>query len=246
MGIGPKSGGTVIDDNEVQKKITAFWSTIASDYEAHPGNVPALDSKEYRQWVKALAGLFPPAPGDVLDVATGTGFVAMIAAGLGHRVTAIDLSEPMLEVARAEAQRRELKITFLQDDAITPDFSGKSFDAVVSRHLIWTLRDPHRALSNWRILLKPGGRVVAIDGFWFKPEPEAADSTERSGFFEQCYSKEIRATLPGWRYFSVEPLVELFQAAGFSRVTVTALEAVQRVALHPPSEEPAYALVAFA
>ena len=234
------------DENEVQKKITTFWSTIASDYEAHPGNVPVVDSEEYREWVKALAGLLSPAPSDVLDVATGTGFVAMIAAGLGHRVTAIDLSEPMLEVARAEAQRRELNITFLQEDAVTPNFSEKSFDVVVSRHLIWTLRDPHRALNNWRILLKPGGRVVAIDGFWFKPAREATDSTEGSGLFERFYSNEIRSTLPGWRYFSVEPLVELFEGAGFSRVTVMPLEAVQRVALHPPSEEPAYALVAFA
>src|SRR6516162_7207246 len=105
---------TVPGDNKVQKSITAFWSTIASGYEAHPGNVPVLDSEEYSEWVKALAGFLSPGPSDVLDVATGTGFVAMIAARLGHHVTAIDLSEPMLEVARAEAQRRELKITFLE------------------------------------------------------------------------------------------------------------------------------------
>ena len=41
---------------------------------------------------------------DVLDAGTGTGFVAMIAAALGHRVTAIDLAEPMLAIARAEAE----------------------------------------------------------------------------------------------------------------------------------------------
>jgi ubiquinone/menaquinone biosynthesis C-methylase UbiE len=233
----------MIEDHEIQKRITAFWSSIAAGYEAHPGNVPAPDTEEYVEWVKAVAELLPVTPSSVLDLATGTGFVAMIAAQLGHRVTAIDLSEPMLQVGRAEAARRGLKVTFLHDDAVAPNFREKSFEAVVSRHLIWTLRDPDRALRNWRKLLRPGGRVVAIDGFWFKPEPDGA--SERSGLFEEFYSSEIRAALPGWRYFSVEPLAAVVENAGFSGVRVKLLEAVQRVALHPPSEQPAYALFGF-
>jgi ubiquinone/menaquinone biosynthesis C-methylase UbiE len=236
----------MIDESEIQKRITGFWSSIAAGYEAHPGNVPALDTEEYVEWVKAIAELLPVTPSSVLDLATGTGFVAMIAARLGHRVTAIDLSEPMLEVGRAEAKRRGLKVTFLHDDAVAPDFPEKSFEVVVSRHLIWTLRDPVRALRNWRKLVKPSGRVVAIDGFWFKPEPDANGASQRSGLFEEFYSSEIRAALPGWHYFSVEPLAALVENAGFSGVRVKVLEAIQRVALHPPSEEPAYALFGFA
>lgn len=151
------------DDNEVQKKITSFWSTIASDYEAHPGNVPAVDTEEYREWVKALAGLLSPAPGDVLDVATGTGFVAMIAAGLGHRVTAIDLSEPMLEVARAEAQRRELKITFLQEDAITtPSAAWSSAMVRISRSTLVRWRMTARRI--WPVVLTSAQRGLARSG----------------------------------------------------------------------------------
>jgi ubiquinone/menaquinone biosynthesis C-methylase UbiE len=169
----------------------------------------------------------------------------MIAAGLGHRVTAIDLAEPMLEIARAKAQGRGLSVTFQHGDPVAPEFPEKSFDAVVSRHLFWTLRDPVTALYNWR-LLRPGGRMVAIAGFWFKPETEAGDASEQSGLFEQFYSKEIRTALPGWRHFSVEPLVEIVKGAGFSAVGVKVLDAVQRVAFHPPSEKPAYAIVGFA
>jgi ubiquinone/menaquinone biosynthesis C-methylase UbiE len=236
----------MVDDNEIQKRITGFWSSIATGYEAHPGNVPAPESAEYLEWVKAIAELLPVTPGSVLDVATGTGFLAMIAAQLGHRVTAIDLSEPMLEVARGEASRRGLKVTFLHDDAVAPNFPEKTFEAVVSRHLIWTLRDPVRALRNWRRLVKPGGRVVAIDGFWFKPQPDDDGASERSGLFDEFYSREIRAALPGWHYFSVEPLAAVVENAGFSGVRVKVLEAIQRVALHPPAEEPAYALCGFA
>jgi ubiquinone/menaquinone biosynthesis C-methylase UbiE len=235
----------MIDDDEIQKRITGFWSSIATGYEAHPGNVPALDSEEYVEWVKAIAELLPVTPSSVLDLATGTGFIAMIAAQLGHRVTAIDLSEPMLEVARREANRRGLEVMFLHDDAVAPKFPEKTFEAVVSRHLIWTLRDPVRALRNWRTLMKPGGRMVAIDGFWFKPEPEANEASERSGLFDEFYSREIRAALPGWRYFSVEPLAAVVENAGFSGVRVKVLEAIHRVALDPPSQEPGYALFGF-
>ena len=59
----------------------------------------------------------------------------MIAAGQGHRVIAIDLAEPMLEIVRAKAQGKALSVTFQYGDAVAPEFWEKSFDAVVSRHL---------------------------------------------------------------------------------------------------------------
>jgi protein-L-isoaspartate O-methyltransferase len=133
---------------------------------------------------KAIAELLPVTPSNVLDVATGTGFVAMIAAELGHCVTAIDLSEPMLEVARAEANRRGLKVTFLHDDAAAPNFPEKSLKpwsaATSSGRCVTRLE---RCATG--VQVKPGGRVMAIDGFWFKPESDAGSASERSGLFEE-------------------------------------------------------------
>src|SRR4030095_3263873 len=126
---------------DLQDKITGFYGAIASGYEAHPGNVPRRGSEEHAAWIDAIAGLLPLPPADVLDVGTGTGYVAMIAADLGHRVTGIDLSEPMLTLARTEPARRALTIHFASGDAVTPDFQPATFDAVISRHLFWTLRD---------------------------------------------------------------------------------------------------------
>jgi hypothetical protein len=76
-------GGNVVHDKSAQDRITGFWNTIAAGYEAHEGNVAAVGSDEYKAWVKALRDLLPPAPANVLDVGTGTGFVALMAAGLG-------------------------------------------------------------------------------------------------------------------------------------------------------------------
>jgi ubiquinone/menaquinone biosynthesis C-methylase UbiE len=225
----------------LQDKITGFWSAVADGYEAHGGNVPARGSEEDQAWVRAMADLLPVAPADVLDVGTGTGFVAMIAAGLGHRVTAIDLAEPMLAIARDEARSRNVPVTFATGDAVRPAFPAATFDAIVSRHLIWTLRDIDGALKAWRHLLRPGGRVVAIDGFWFSSEPEGDE-----GFFESFYDRQARASLPGWRYHDPAPILALFEQAGFTRLSVRPLQEIHRAAAHKPSPQPSYALLGYA
>jgi len=224
----------------LQEHITSFWSTVAAGYEAHGGNVPARDSQEYAAWVRAITELLPEAPSDVLDVGTGTGFAALIAAECGHRLTGIDLAEPMLVEARAAAKRRGLHITFSRDDAVAPSLAEHSFDAVLSRHLIWTLRQPLDALRAWRSLLRPGGRVVAIDGFWFSSRDDVPP-----GLFESLYDRDTRQELPGWRYFQTSPIVTLFENAGFERVQTRLLHEVHDLAERPPSDQPWYALVGF-
>ena len=66
---------------DAQERINGLWSAVAPEYETHAGNVPGRDSEEYAAWVAALRSLLPPAPADILDIGTGTGFVALIAAG---------------------------------------------------------------------------------------------------------------------------------------------------------------------
>ncbi len=192
---------------------------MAGGYEAHGGNVPAPGTEEYDAWVRLIGELLPPAPAEVLDVGTGTGFVATIAAGLGHRVTATDLADPMLaEARRSEPAVRSVRsVRFFRGDAIAPAFAAASFDAVVSRHLFWTLRDPAAALAAWRRLVRPGGRVVVIDGFWFAPDSPS------DGLFSSYYDEATRGCLPGWRYFDTGPIADLFGAAGFAPVTVRSL-----------------------
>jgi ubiquinone/menaquinone biosynthesis C-methylase UbiE len=230
--------------DDIQSRITTFWSTIASGYEAHGGNVPARDSEEYRLWVEGVARLLPEVPAHVLDLATGTGFVALIAAGLGHDVTGIDLAEPMLKEARAAASQRKLSITFVPGDVVAPAFAPASFDAVISRHLFWTLRDPGAALVAWRRLLKPGGRAIVIDGFWFKPVSD--DTAEAEGLFEEHYTRDTRRALPGWQFFDPKPIVAMFERARFVRVVVETLDAIHRAAENPPGETPSYVVTGYA
>jgi ubiquinone/menaquinone biosynthesis C-methylase UbiE len=235
------------NETELQNAITAFWSTVASGYERHAGNVPPLGSDEFSAWSRALAVLCPATSVDVLDVATGTGFVALLAAELGHRVTAIDLSAEMLREAERAASQRRLDVRFVHGDAVAPPFAAHAFDVVVSRHVFWTLRDPTAALLAWQRLLKPGGRAIAIDGFWFEPETtEAVDEHDRADVFNTFYSRDVRVRLPGWRYFDTAPIAALFEQSGYRRVSVFTLDEIHRVASTRSSVRPSYAIVGYA
>jgi len=204
-----------------------------------------MGTAEHQAWVDAVRGLLPAAPADVLDVGTGTGFLAFIAAEVGHHVTGVDLAEGMLSIARERAA--EEGPTFALGDAVAPDFPEASFDVVMSRHVIWTLRDPEQALRNWLRVLRPGGRFVAIDAFWFSPErpsePEADD--EWRDPWLRHYSDETRAGLPAMHLTEHGPLVEMAKVAGFVDVRLEHLTAVQEVEHIKISQEPRYALVGF-
>ena len=230
-------------DDWIQDRITGFWNTIAAGYEAHEGNVAALGSDEYKAWVEALRDLLPPAPADVLDVGTGTGFVALIAAELGHRVVGTDLSAAMLAEARREARQRGVQVTFESGDAVGPEFPAESVDAIVARHLLWTLREPEQAFRNWRALLRPDGRVVAIDGHWFGGGDDSDDS-DTPELFRRHYTRDTRSVLPLMKASEPRPAVELFRRAGFAAVELGYLTTVHALAEHPPSEDPWFVLVA--
>ena len=199
-----------------QQRITEFWSSIGRCYNQDPANVVAPDTDEYAAWVEAVRALLPPEPSDVLDIGTGTGFLAFIVASLGHRVTGIDLAEGMLAIAREDADQRGLHPRLLTGDAVAPDFPEGSFDIVTNRHLLWTLLEPETAFGNWRRLLRPGGYVLAFDGVW--PGPPS-NSEDREGYFERFYSLEVPAAIPGMHINSMDPLVELFRSAGFTRAS---------------------------
>ena len=201
---------------DAQHQITSFWNAVAPGYEAHDGNVAAYGTPDYASWLATLRDLLPADPADVLDVATGTGYVALAAAALGHRVVGVDLSDAMLDEARATAAVRDVPALFIPGDAVAPPFDPGRFDVIVCRHLLWTLRDPLRAFDHWHTLLRPGGRVVAIDGFWF-----LEGSTPP--FFDEHYTPATRATLPFMHIDSVEPVVAALSEV-FATCTVASSE----------------------
>lgn len=115
-------------------------------------------------WAARLRDWLPGKPGDLLDVGCGTGSLSLMASEQGHRVTGVDLAPRMIDLARAKLAGRDA--AFLVGDAVAPPVGEQRFDVLLSRHVLWTLPDPGRVLRHWRGLLRPGGRLVLVEGVW--------------------------------------------------------------------------------
>ncbi|MFJ6898418.1 class I SAM-dependent methyltransferase [Streptomyces hokutonensis] len=127
------------------------------------------DPEIRRAWADRLRGWLPAGAADVLDLGCGTGTLSLLAAEQGHRVTGVDLSPAMIDLARAKLAGRDA--AFLVGDAAAPPVGEQRYDVVLVRHVLWTLPDPARVLRHWRGLLRPGGRLVLIEGRWGTVSP---------------------------------------------------------------------------
>lgn len=150
----------------MKDRIKGHWNTRSREYDKNVRQVIYF-RRDKRVWQRTLAGALGSEPLRVLDVGTGPGIMANMLAEMGHQVTGIDVSEGMLKRARDNSSSLHNSLEFVLGDAENLPFEGESFDAVVNRYVLWTIPDPKRALAEWRRILKPGGRMVIIDGTWY-------------------------------------------------------------------------------
>ena len=152
---------------DILDDVRTYWEADAAGYDAVPSHHPA-DPGVRAAWAAALARHLPPPPARVLDCGAGTGFLTLIAARLGHRVVSLDLSESMLARLRAKAAVEDLAVEVVVGAADQPP--AGPFDAVMERHLLWTLPDPVHALRAWRSVT-PHGRLLSVEGIWGSADP---------------------------------------------------------------------------
>jgi len=198
-----------------------YWDADATSYDRDSGHYPA-SALERSAWRGSLERLLPAAPASVLDVGAGTGFLSLIAAELGHRVTAVDLSSGMLAALRAKAAEAHLEVEIVQAEAAS--VPPGPFDAVISRHLLWTLPEPMMALRAWHEAA-PRGRLVLVESLWGDSGPMGkirrwayhglARTRKAAPSHHAPYAPELTAALPLAQGTSPEILLQLVLAAGW-------------------------------
>ncbi|MFE4372273.1 methyltransferase domain-containing protein [Streptomyces sp. NPDC056835] len=142
---------------------TIDWDSLADSFDQEPDH-GLLDPDVRAAWAARLEGWLPREPSRVLDLGCGTGSLALLAAEQGHRVTAVDLSPRMVGLARSKLAGTDAEV--LVGDAGRPPVGERTFDVVLARHVLWALPDPEETLRHWTSLLRPGGRLVLIEGVW--------------------------------------------------------------------------------
>lgn len=234
----------------VKQQIEEYWDWRSTSY---TNGATSLGEEEREIWKQSLLPYLGTGPLKVLDIGTGKGFLALLFADMGHEVTAIDISQSMLEKAQRESIKRNLDIKFKKGDAENLSFDDSSFDVVVSKYLLWTLPDPENTLKEWNRVLRPGGKIIAIDGNWFDPSPvkkfkrglrkvvqgityrDPTTGVLRPGKFNQYYSS-LHTSLPLYSNVKPESLRPLFEKAGFEEIQIDSLPLIHKYNLknmHP-------------
>lgn len=180
------------------REISRGYDRFARWYDLVEGIPDILGVRRLRQ------RLLKRASGDVLEVAAGTG------KNLAYypdqcRITAVDISREMLNVARKRSAQLTIDVDILLADAVTLPFSDRSFDTVISSLSTCTFPDPLAALKEMKRVCRPAGRVLLLE--------HGRSDRDRLGRWQDRHADQFAKPLGC--HWNREPL-ELAQAAGLN------------------------------
>src|SRR3954451_20214595 len=137
-----------------EPQVEAMFDRIASVYDLMNSVMTAGMHQRWRERAVDLAG----SPGRALDVATGTGDLAIALRARGGEVVGVDFAEKMLEIARQKAP----DIEFRAGNALELYFADNEFDAATVGFGARNFDDLDRGIAEMARVVRPGGRVVIL------------------------------------------------------------------------------------
>jgi SAM-dependent methyltransferase len=156
--------------------VSEFWDAEAATFDDEPDH-GLRDPAVREAWRSLLRDHLPEPPARVADLGCGTGSLSVLLADEGYTVDGVDFSPEMVDAAREKAAGRTA-VTFAVGDAARPPVERAAYDAVLCRHVLWALAEPAAAVETWVGLLREGGRLVLVEGFWHTGAGLRASDTE--------------------------------------------------------------------
>lgn len=214
-------------EGEKTKLVEEMFDNIAPTYDTLNHRLSWDIDKGWRK--KAIQQLAPFKPQQMLDIATGTGDFAILAANMLHPTHLIgaDISEGMMNIGRKKVESMGLSevIAFQKEDCLNLTFKDNTFDAVTAAFGIRNFQSLDKGLSEICRVLKKGGHLSIVElttpvSFPMKqlfhiysntilPTYGRLISKDRSAY--EYLNKTIAAFPQG------EEMMEIFQKAGFSK-----------------------------
>ena len=147
------------------KLVEEMFDNIAPTYDTLNHRLSWDIDKGWRK--KAIKRLLPYAPKKMLDIATGTGDFAILAAQMLHpeQLVGADISEGMMEIGRQKVKRMGLDkvISFEKQDCLHLGYEDEIFDAVTAAFGIRNFQNLDQGLSEMCRVLKKGGHLCIVE-----------------------------------------------------------------------------------
>ena len=183
-----------------KQAITSVFDLVASRYDNPSLRFFPLCADKMVDYAKIKPG------NKVLDIATGTGVVALAAAQcLNNRgsVQAIDLSENMIHQAQTKLQTAGIdNVNFQVMDAENLEFKSNTFDVITCSYGLFFMPDMSAALKSWLRVLKPGGKII------FSSFATSAFQPLSEIFINNLTEYGVTAPTPRWLQLAEENLCQ--------------------------------------
>jgi len=222
-GITPYKNG-----QEKGRQVEKMFDTIAHSYDTLNHRLSWGIDKGWRLY--AIKQLKKSEPKSILDIATGTGDFAILAARMLHpeHITGVDISEGMMNIGKKKVEEAGLGsvISFRKEDCMKLSFSENSFDAITAAFGIRNFQDLDNCLKEMCRVLKKGGRLSIVELSQPVKFPMRQLFKIYSHSILPVYGKIISKDASAYNYLTAtieafpqgEKMVGILEKAGFSQV----------------------------